>query len=349
MKLKLTNYDTSEYKQFEIMLNEQSKQGYNCKSVDMFTIFNADQKRYYYLTDIFVADKSNAKSARIQRDEWLLNYLDHGYEFIGKSRKIYVFKAKQLTKVPGTKPQLLLNYFKRNKTLSNIFFIFIAMLLTFALVPDVLVNKNPIQFFTNGSMILHYLPLLFCSALLIRFFNHYLTTEKIKLSLTKNQKPKSFSKYPFLITNWLLTFSVIAVIGGFILDFTSRKNIPLTPQIITLNDLGLKGNQEEYNTYISGHSLMIDEAISYYEDNHEDALKANYYRYDSLDKAKKALNNYLDATTFKQKKQITNGYLLGDDQYNCIAFVKDKQLIIVQTTIDLQIDNTYQKIISFNY
>lgn len=39
MKLRLTNYDTSEYKQFEDMLNNLSKSGYNCKSVDMFTVF----------------------------------------------------------------------------------------------------------------------------------------------------------------------------------------------------------------------------------------------------------------------------------------------------------------------
>lgn len=53
---------------------------------------------------------------------------------------------------------------------------------------------------------------------------------------------------------------------------------------------------------------------------------------------------------FKNKKQITNGYLLSNDSiYNCIAFVKNKRLIIVQTTVDLLENNTYQKITSFNY
>ena len=42
MKLRLTNYDTSEYKQFEDMLNNLSKSGYNCKSVDMFTVFKKE-------------------------------------------------------------------------------------------------------------------------------------------------------------------------------------------------------------------------------------------------------------------------------------------------------------------
>ena len=42
MKFKLTNYDPSNYKLLETKLNELSKQGYNCKSVDMFTIFKQD-------------------------------------------------------------------------------------------------------------------------------------------------------------------------------------------------------------------------------------------------------------------------------------------------------------------
>ena len=45
MKFKLTNYDPSNYKLLETKLNELSKQGYNCKSVDMFTIFKQDNKR----------------------------------------------------------------------------------------------------------------------------------------------------------------------------------------------------------------------------------------------------------------------------------------------------------------
>lgn len=67
-------------------------------------------------------------------------------------------------------------------------------------------------------------------------------------------------------------------------------------------------------------------------------------------KAKNALNDYLNSVNFKNKKQITNGYLLSNDSiYNCIAFVKNKRLIIVQTTVDLLENNTYQKITSFNY
>ena len=149
MKLRLTNYDTSEYKQFEDMLNNLSKSGYNCKSVDMFTVFKKDEQRFYYKADIFVPQKKSSKNNREQRDQWLLNYVNHGYEFIGKSRKIYVFKAAQAANIKGTDQALLLTYFKRNKTISNIIFIFVAMLLSFLLIPSVFANQNPMEFITN--------------------------------------------------------------------------------------------------------------------------------------------------------------------------------------------------------
>ena len=151
MKLRLTNYDTSEYKQFEDMLNNLSKSGYNCKSVDMFTVFKKDEQRFYYKADIFVPQKKSSKNNREQRDQWLLNYVNHGYEFIGKSRKIYVFKAAQAANIKGTDQALLLTYFKRNKTISNIIFIFVAMLLSFLLIPSVFANQNPMEFITNNA------------------------------------------------------------------------------------------------------------------------------------------------------------------------------------------------------
>ena len=350
MKLRLTNYDTSEYKQFEDMLNNLSKSGYNCKSVDMFTVFKKDEQRFYYKADIFVPQKKSSKNNREQRDQWLLNYVNHGYEFIGKSRKIYVFKAAQAANIKGTDQALLLTYFKRNKTISNIIFIFVAMLLSFLLIPSVFANQNPMEFITNGSIILHYIPLLFCPALLIRFFNHHLTTEKIKLTLSNKKANNKISKYPFIISNWLLIVSIVLIIAGFSIDFIGRETLPLNDRIITLSALGLSSNNDEYNTFNKSSSLMIKEAISYNEENDNDALIVNYYYYNSEKKAKNALNDYLNSVNFKNKKQITNGYLLSKDSiYNCIAFVKNKRLIIVQTTVDLLENNTYQKITSFNY
>ena len=224
------------------------------------------------------------------------------------------------------------------------------MLLSFLLIPSVFANQNPMEFITNGSIILHYIPLLFCPALLIRFFNHHLTTEKIKLTLSNKKANNKISKYPFIISNWLLIVSIVLIIAGFSIDFIGRETLPLNDRIITLSALGLSSNNDEYNTFNKSSSLMIKEAISYNEENDNDALIVNYYYYNSEKKAKNALNDYLNSVNFKNKKQITNGYLLSNDSiYNCIAFVKNKRLIIVPTTVDLLENNTYHKITSFNY
>ena len=53
--------------------------------------FLKDEQRFYYKADIFCTSKKSSKNNREQRDQWLLNYVNHGYEFIGKMRKIYVF------------------------------------------------------------------------------------------------------------------------------------------------------------------------------------------------------------------------------------------------------------------
>ncbi|MEI3326125.1 MAG: hypothetical protein V8R64_06565 [Thomasclavelia sp.] len=138
------------------------------------------------------------------------------------------------------------------------------------------------------------------------------------------------------------------IISGFSLDVIERKNIPITDNILTLNDLGY--SSEPSDTYTKSSSLMIKEASSYFESNDDEILKINYYCFSSNDKANKYLNNYLNVYNYEKKKQIANGYLLSNDSlYNNIIFVQDKQLIIIQTSFDLLENDLYQKILDFNY
>lgn len=349
MKFRLTNFDSSEYKQFENMLNELSKQGYNCSSIDLITFFKLDNERSYYKTDIFIYDKTNKETKRNQKMKWLAKYSNYGYEYIGKTKKIHVFKAKKPNKLRGTDELLLLKYFKHSKTILNAILIFVAMFLSFFLIPNVFLNKDPQEFMTNGTIILHYVPLLFCLALLCRFFIQYLTTEKIKLMLTSKKQSNYTSNFPFIVSNWLLISSIFLIGLGFGLDFIERKEVPLDNRIITLSDLNIDNSHNDFNTYVTSSSIMINESISYYENNGTDAIKVNYYQYASEDKANNALDDYLE-TLKNEKKQVTNGYLLASDSiYNSIAFTKEDQLIIIQTTIDLLKDNTYQLISEFNY
>lgn len=350
MKIKLTNYDASDYKLLEAKLNALSKQGYNCSTADIFTVFKHDNKRFYYKTDIFVPNKNNSQSNREQRDKWLLNYVDHGYKFIGRSNKIYIFKAKKDVKIKGTDKKQLLNYFKKNKTLYNIFFVFITLFLSFLLIPNVFTNNNPSEFITNGAILIHYAPLLLCISLIVRFFSNYLQTEKIKNSLTKQTALQSnkLQEYRFILSNWLFIIFFFMIISGFTLDVIERKNMPVTDNILTLNDLGYSSKPSD--TYIKSSSIMVKESYSYFESNDDNALKINYYCFSSNNKTKKYLKNYLNNSSFKKKKQIATGYLLSNNSiYDSIIFVKDDQLIIVQTTLDLLENNIYQKILDFNY
>ena len=61
------------------------------------------------------------------------------------------------------------------------------MLLSFLLIPGVFANQNPMEFITNGSIILHYIPLIILPSITNPFFNHHLTTEKIKLTLSNKK------------------------------------------------------------------------------------------------------------------------------------------------------------------
>ncbi len=346
MKILLTNYDASEYLLFQERLNNLSKQGYNCKSVDYFTVFKKDDQQCFYKTDIFVPDKTKKEKNHQQRDKWLLNYVNRGYEFIGKSGKIYVFKSPNKINYSGTKQSLLDTYFKKNRTLINITLIFISIFLTYLLVPSVFTNQDPSEFVTNGSIILHYVPLLFCISLLSRFFVHYVNTEKLKNKTNKQKAINKNQQLIFTINNWLFILSILLIIAGFSLDYLQRKTKTISKQVITLETLGyLKGDNND-DTCITSHSFLIKEAISYNENNGDQIIKVNYYQYSNSHKADKALNNYLSSNQFAFTKEINNGYLLSNDSvYNIIAFVKEKQLIIVQTNFDLQTDNKYQTII----
>lgn len=347
MKFKLTNYDPSNYKLLETKLNELSKQGYNCKSVDMFTIFKQDNKRYYYKTDIFVPDKNKQTSNREQRDKWMLEYVEHGYEFIGKSRKIFVFKADKDIKVKETNRELLLNYFKKNRTLLNILLVSISLLLSFSLISSMFFNNSPDEFVTNGSILIHFAPLFLCIGLIVRFFTNYIQTEKIKNALTKKKLPSYNKKneYLFIISNWLFIFFFIITISGFILDSSSRQYVDISNDMFTLKDFGY--NQKSNKECVKSSSLLIDKSYSYFETNNDQSLKINYYYFSSKHKAQNYLENYLSVNYYQDKKEISNGYLLaGSDVYDGMIFVDENKLIVIQTNFDLQENDRYKNLVN---
>lgn len=346
MRLHLTNYDPSEYLIFQDFLNDLSKKGYNCNNVDVFTFFKKDNQQYYYKTDIFIPSNKSISLRRL-KEQWLNDYIDNGYEYIGRTRKIYVFRSKKKNNYIGTEKELVTNYFKRNRTFMNFVFIFLAVLFSYLFIPNVFNNLNPSEFVSNGSIILHYVPLLLCISLICRFMFHYLATEILKDKFKR--KINIINNKTFIFNNWLLLVSIILIVVGLGLDYFERKNEPVNEQIISLADLGYPGDQKTYDTCITSSSFLIDKSISYSETNGEEVIKVNYYQYSDKSKANHGLNNYLSSINYSFKKEITNGYLLGDgdkETYNVIAFVKNNQLIILQGNLDLLSNNLYETIIN---
>ena len=148
--------------------------------------------------------------------------------------------------------------------------------------------------------------------------------------------------------NWLFIISIVLIVVGLGLDYFERKNEPVNDEIISLADLGYPGDQKTYDTCITSSSFLIDNSVSYSETNGEEVIKVNYYQYSDKSKATQGLENYQSSINYSFKKEISNGYLLGEGEeeiYNVIAFVKDNQLIVLQSNLDLLANNLYETVI----
>ena len=213
-------------------------------------------------------------------------------------------------------------------------------------IPNVFTNLNPSEFVSNGSIILHYVPLLLCISLLCRFMFHYLATEVLKGKFKR--KINIINNKTFVFNNWLFIISIVLIVVGLGLDYFERKNEPVNDEIISLADLGYPGDQKTYDTCITSSSFLIDNSVSYSETNGEEIIKVNYYQYSDKSKATQGLENYQSSINYSFKKEISNGYLLGEGEeeiYNVIAFVKDNQLIVLQSNLDLLSNNLYETVI----
>lgn len=347
MKFRLTNYDTSAYKLLERKLNKLSNQGYNSPNIDKFSFFKEDCKLFHYKTDIFIYDKKNNLNKSQQYNNWLTNYTKKGYEFVGKTNKIHVFKAKKEATTKSTDSSLLINYFKKRKRLLNILFIIISLFLSLILIPPVFVSNSPENFITNGSVLIHFAPLVLCISLIIRFSNNFFQTETTRSALTKKTASSYNNIYEslFIISNWLFILFIIMVISGFILDSTQRQNVNLNKEFVSLQDLNYTPATDF--ECIKSSSILIDKTYNYFETNNRQNLKASYYYFSSQQKACDYLNNYLNNHNYLHKQQINNGYLLSDDEtYRNLIFTKDNVLIVIKTNFDLKTDNLYQQIIN---
>lgn len=364
IKIKLMNYDASEYKMMEEDLNILASKGYTCSSVDLVTLFKKDTKKVHYITDIFYAKEKTQFAKRREKDAWLASYIDYGYHTIGKVRNVYVFKGgSNNPKCKKTPVHLLAEYFKGIRTILKMILLILALSLCVYFIPSVFSNTDMYQFVTNGSILIHYTPVIICLTLLFRAFINYYNTNQIKrklknketLILTNQNKYRKFR----LAYIYLLIASSLLLILGIALDSLERKEMPLdTSKILTLESFGIEGNTKEYSTYTTASSILIPNSYTYLEQSgtldikegqYGNLLSINYYEL----KEEASATSFIDSIVAKHdvtKIELFNNqdtvYLYSTvENIADTMVIKDKNTILmIATSFDLSLPE-YQKVI----
>lgn len=370
IKLKIMNYDASEYKMLEEDLNLLAKKGYTTNSIDYITSFKQTNKKAHYICDIFYSDASTQYSKRQEKEEWISSYIDANYQYIGKIRNIHVFKGPNKNKhVPTTDIELTHRYFKGMRTITKMFFLILSLLLTMILIPNVFSNTAVTEFITNGSIIIHYIPIPICAILLFRAFINYYNNEQIKRKLKNKEEPiltniKKYRKFRNVYLYTLLV-SILILLLGIGLDSLERKKLPVdTNKVLTLDAFGLTSNRKEYPTYTKSHSLMIPSSYSFFEqsgtldvekEEYGDLLTVHYYEVKDSNSLHGFVNNiiaYPEANNASKIEELSNdvylSYSKATKKADTMILVKENTFIIISTSLDLS-NPTYQKVITDFY
>lgn len=368
IKIKLMNYDASEYKMLEEDLNLLANKGYTCSSVDLLTFFKKDSKKAHYITDIFCPKESTQFAKRKEKDEWLASYIDYGYYTIGKIRNVYIFKGgSNNPKYKKTPTNLVLTYFKGLRTILKMILLLLALSLCIYLIPSVFSNTDIYQFVTNGSILIHYTPIVICFTLLFRAFINYYNTNQIKRKLKNKEAPiltnqDKYRKFRLAYIYLLITSSLLLLLGV-ALDSLERKERPLDPnKILTLEDFKIAGNTKEYNTYTTSSSILIPNSYTYLEQSGTLNIKEGEYgnllsiKYYEL-KDETTATTFMDSIVTKHSTDTSSTIKPFGNQgsvyltYSTVdniadtMVIKDKQTILmISTSFDLSLPE-HQKVI----
>lgn len=370
IKLKLMNYDASEYKMMEEDLNLLAKKGYTVTNIDYITCFKQTNKKAHYICDVFYSDASTQYSKRQEKDAWISRYIDANYEFVGKVRNIHVFKGPNKNKhTLSINSNLTYRYFKGMRTVIKMFFLILSLLLAMILIPNVFTNNEITEFITNGSIIIHYIPIIICTVLLFRACINYYNNEQIKRKLKNKEAPTltNTKKYRILRNIYIYTvlICVAVLVLGIALDSLERKKIPVdNTKVLTLEAFGLESNRKEYPSYTTSHSIMIPNSYSFFEqsgtlnvekEEYGNLLTVNYYEVKDSNSLQTFVKNIVEHpetnNASKIKKLNSNVYLSyskATKKADTMILVKENTFIIVSTSLDLS-NPTYQKIITDFY
>lgn len=330
---KLLDYDITEYKQLENTLNELSKQGYNPTSLGKISRFKKNDKHYHYHVDLFIKKATIPKRKALH--DFINDYERNMFDYYGKLGKFIIFTTENNRTLPKERQKAIDEYLSTRKISATTYFVLWIFFAFF--VAQLVLQKNQIQeFLTNGSILIHYLPLFLFATILVR------SLYKIVLACQKN-----FSKLIKRLFYIMSILTCLAALFGCVLDIIERKNTPLNKNILTLEVFDKKTNKKEYPQYKQTKSILV-EASSYFEKNKQsDLMYSKDYHFKSNEKTntffKRYLDTYADVPVIKIDK---NTYLFKlDTSYDTLLYKNGNHFYFVSANFSLK--NYYQNIIQF--
>lgn len=330
---KLLDYDITEYKQFENTLNELSKQGYTPTSLGKISRFEKKDKHYYYHVDLFIKKATTPKRKALH--DFINDYERNMFDYYGKLGKFIIFTTENKRALPKERQKAIDEYLSTRKISTTTYFVLVLFFSFF--VAQLVLQKNQIQeFLTNGSILIHYLPLILFATILVRCLY------KIVLACQKN-----FNKIIKKLFYVMSIITCVVAILGCVLDITERKDMVLNKNILTLEVFDKKTNKKEYPQYKQTKSILVD-ASSYFEKNkHGELMYSKDYHFKSNEKTNTFFKRYLDTYNDVPVIKIDeNTYLFKlDTSYDTLLYKKGKHFYFVSANFSLK--NHYQNIIKF--
>lgn len=330
---KLLDYDITEYKQLENTLNELSKQGYNPTSLGKISRFKKNDKHYHYHVDLFIKKATTPKRKALH--DFINDYERNMFDYYGKLGKFIIFTTENKRTLPKERQKAIDEYLSTRKISTTTYFVLWIFFAFF--VAQLVLQKNQIQeFLTNGSVLIHYLPLFLFTTILVR------SLYKIVLACQKN-----FSKLIKKLFYIMSILTCLAALFGCVLDIIERKSTPLNKNILTLEVFDKETNKKEYPQYKQTKSILVASS-SYFEKNKQgDLMYSKDYHFKSNEKTntffKRYLDTYDDVPVIKIDK---NTYLFKlDTSYDTLLYKKGNHFYFVSANFSLK--NYYQNIIQF--
>lgn len=369
IKIKLMNYDATEYKVLENDLQNLVKKGYTCKKINYITLFRKDQRSLHYLTDIFDSNASSKFERLDDKEIWMKKYTKKEYTLLGNIKNIHVFQTTNQENIAEDNTEdVLQDFFGKKHLLKKLLFTGLAGLISYFIIPPVFSNISISQYLTNGAILFHYLPLLICLILLFRAISNLFYTVRYKKGVvTSREKLYSHSKVQKKLRSgymYSIVLSILVFVFSMYLDTFERKDIAINSEVLTLSDFNLKSNHSKDNVIHTRKSFLIPYSYTFIDQYGEledeengELLSIRYYEFKDKNSAKPFVDEFKKQSNLEIKDVILNknkhytAYLASSSDKKVIDTIilwQEEKLIVIATSFSLNTEE-YQTIIISHY